>query len=42
MADPVHIGWDEFPRTATWKVQRHVLRERLLPGAAPAGAGRWT
>jgi acyl-coenzyme A synthetase/AMP-(fatty) acid ligase len=42
LADPVFVGWDEFPRTATWKVRRHVLRERLLPGTATAGAGRWT
>ena len=40
--DPVFIRWDEFPRTATWKVRRHILRERLLPGTATAGAGRWT
>ncbi|HEX8052770.1 MAG TPA: class I adenylate-forming enzyme family protein [Thermoleophilaceae bacterium] len=42
LADPVFIRWDEFPRTATWKVRRHVLREHLLPGTATAGAGRWT
>lgn len=42
LAEPRVIRWEEFPRTATWKVVRHHLRERLLPGALAAGTGRWT
>jgi acyl-coenzyme A synthetase/AMP-(fatty) acid ligase len=42
MADPIRIAWDEFPRTATWKIRRVELRERLRPGAGPSGLGRWT
>ena len=41
LADPIHIRWDEFPRTATWKVRRNQLREELV-GAKPIGIGRWT
>jgi acyl-CoA synthetase (AMP-forming)/AMP-acid ligase II len=29
MADPVHIPFAEMPFTATWKVRRFLLRERL-------------
>lgn len=42
MAEPIHIRWDEFPRTATWKVRRVMLREQLLEGAGAVGTGRWT
>ena len=42
MAAPVHIRWDDFPRTATWKVRRIHLRERLLHDAHALGLGRWT
>ncbi|WP_265566121.1 class I adenylate-forming enzyme family protein, partial [Streptomyces hygroscopicus] len=42
MAAPVKIGWDEFPRTATWKIRRTLLREQLLSGARGIGYGRWT
>lgn len=42
LASPRFIGWDEFPRTATWKVQRLKLREHVIPGHAPLGSGRWT
>ncbi|WP_409060710.1 AMP-binding protein [Streptomyces sp. SYP-A7185] len=42
MAAPVRIGWDEFPRTATWKIRRTMLREQLLAGTAGIGVGRWT
>jgi hypothetical protein len=42
LADPVLIPWDEFPRTATWKVKRLELRERVLPGTQPLGTGHWT
>jgi acyl-coenzyme A synthetase/AMP-(fatty) acid ligase len=38
---PVSIGWDEFPRTSTWKVNRNELRERLFD-APPIGSGSWT
>jgi acyl-coenzyme A synthetase/AMP-(fatty) acid ligase len=41
LADPIAIRWDEFPRTATWKVRRNQLREELV-GAGPIGIGRWT
>lgn len=42
MADPIQIKWDEFPRTATWKVRRAALREQLRAGASGIGSGRWT
>jgi acetylornithine/succinyldiaminopimelate/putrescine aminotransferase/acyl-coenzyme A synthetase/AMP-(fatty) acid ligase len=41
MAPPIHLAWDELPRTATWKVRRVELRERLF-GEQPVGLGRWT
>ena len=40
--DPIIIGWDEFPRTATWKVRRFELREQLLGSTQIYGSGRWT
>ncbi|MGI5506426.1 AMP-binding protein [Lentzea sp. CA-135723] len=42
LADPIQIKWDEFPRTATWKIRRVQLREQLLDGASALGIGRWT
>lgn len=39
---PIHIRWQDFPRTATLKVRRVELRERLFRGAEPLGVGRWT
>ncbi|MFL6129443.1 MAG: AMP-binding protein [Mycobacteriales bacterium] len=42
LAEPVHIGWDDFPRTGTWKIRRVELRRRLLRDRAPVGIGRWT
>ena len=42
MADPIQIGWDEFPRTGTWKIRRVQLRETLLSGSKAIGIGRWT
>ncbi|MBZ4322779.1 class I adenylate-forming enzyme family protein [Streptomyces huiliensis] len=42
MAEPIHIRWDEFPRTATWKVRRVMLREQLLKDADGIGYGTWT
>lgn len=42
LAPPVHIRWDEFPRTGTWKIRRVQLREQLFIGSAAIGLGRWT
>jgi acyl-coenzyme A synthetase/AMP-(fatty) acid ligase len=42
MADPIHIRWDEFPRTGTWKIRRVELRERLFEGSEAIGMGTWT
>jgi acyl-coenzyme A synthetase/AMP-(fatty) acid ligase len=41
MQAPVKVGWDEFPRTSTWKVNRNQLRARLFD-AEPVGEGSWT
>lgn len=41
LADPIHLAWGEIPRTATWKVKRNDLRERVL-GQRPVGSGRWS
>jgi len=41
LAAPIHLRWDELPRTATWKIRRVELRERLF-GERPLGLGRWT
>lgn len=41
LADPIKIEWEEFPRTATLKIRRNDLRERLL-AADPVGKGDWT
>jgi acyl-coenzyme A synthetase/AMP-(fatty) acid ligase len=29
LEDPIQCRWDDFPRTATWKVKRYVLVKRL-------------
>lgn len=42
MADPIQIRWEDFPRTATWKIRRVALREKLFSGAQAVGIGRWT
>ena len=42
LADPIQISWSDFPRTATWKIRRVQLRERLFSGAQAVGIGRWT
>ncbi|MCT2589616.1 AMP-binding protein [Streptomyces sp. N2-109] len=42
MEEPILIGWDEFPRTGTWKVRRHELRSSLLGSDDTYGTGRWT
>ena len=39
---PVLIGWDDFPRTGTWKVRRPMLREQLFETRETFGTGRWT
>lgn len=39
---PVLIDWNDFPRTATWKVRRPMLRDQVLPDTAPTGTGVWT
>ena len=42
LSEPLQIRWDEFPRTATWKIQRVRLREQLLPDAVGIGKANWT
>jgi len=42
LAEPIQLRWDEFPRTATWKIRRVQLREHLLSGSEAIGIGRWT
>ncbi|MEV0679098.1 class I adenylate-forming enzyme family protein [Actinosynnema sp. NPDC050436] len=42
LAEPIHVRWSDFPRTATWKIRRVQLREQLLDGAKAIGIGRWT
>lgn len=41
LAEPRVIPWEDVPRTATWKVRRVELREKLL-GTDGLGTGRWT
>ncbi|MFL6128478.1 MAG: AMP-binding protein [Mycobacteriales bacterium] len=40
--EPRLIGWDEFPRTGTWKVRRPELRQRILHSTETFGTGNWT
>ncbi|RPE35738.1 acyl-CoA synthetase (AMP-forming)/AMP-acid ligase II [Kitasatospora cineracea] len=42
LAEPLVVGWDAVPRTATGKVRRHELRARVLAGSAGIGTGQWT
>jgi acyl-coenzyme A synthetase/AMP-(fatty) acid ligase len=42
LAAPVRLRWADFPRTATWKIRRVQLRERLFAGTSAVGVGRWT
>jgi acyl-coenzyme A synthetase/AMP-(fatty) acid ligase len=42
MEDPVVIGWEDFPRTGTWKVRRLDLRQQLFNTKQTYGTGRWT
>jgi acyl-coenzyme A synthetase/AMP-(fatty) acid ligase len=36
LAEPVHLPFDELPMTATWKVRRFALRDRLAPSLSEA------
>ncbi|MCZ7414534.1 AMP-binding protein [Streptomyces sp. WMMC897] len=42
LAEPQLVPWHEVPRTATWKVRRLELRERVLGARHGVGTGRWT
>jgi acyl-coenzyme A synthetase/AMP-(fatty) acid ligase len=42
LAEPVVIPWEDFPRTATWKVRRFELREQILGSGQTIGSGKWT
>jgi acyl-coenzyme A synthetase/AMP-(fatty) acid ligase len=42
LADPIQIKWEDFPRTATWKVRRVALRRQLFDDVAAIGHGHWT
>lgn len=42
LGPPVVLPWDDVPRTSTWKVRRHALREQVLGTAETFGTGRWT
>ncbi|MFI1291798.1 class I adenylate-forming enzyme family protein [Streptomyces sp. NPDC020792] len=42
LGEPTVLSLDQLPLTATGKVRRQELRDRLLDGAPPYGTGRWT
>lgn len=42
LESPIHMAWEDIPRTATWKVRRTALRKTLFQGAEPVGLGKWT
>ncbi|MEO5874852.1 MAG: class I adenylate-forming enzyme family protein [Streptosporangiaceae bacterium] len=42
LEEPIIVDWDDFPRTATWKVRRFELREQLLGSSQTFGSGLWT
>ncbi|MER5781916.1 class I adenylate-forming enzyme family protein [Streptomyces mobaraensis] len=42
LAEPRLIPFEEVPRTATWKVRRLELREKVLGDKSHIGTGRWT
>ncbi|MGH3757022.1 class I adenylate-forming enzyme family protein [Actinophytocola sp.] len=42
LAEPVPMTWSDVPRTATGKVRRTELADRLLDAADRPGPGRWT
>ncbi|WP_344286558.1 class I adenylate-forming enzyme family protein [Streptomyces synnematoformans] len=42
LGEPRVIPWEDVPRTATWKVRRLELREKVLGSTGTIGTGRWT
>jgi acyl-coenzyme A synthetase/AMP-(fatty) acid ligase len=42
LGEPTLLPADQLPLTATGKVRRQELRDRLLDGAPPYGTGHWT
>lgn len=42
LTEPIQVRWEDFPRTATWKIRRVALREQLFAGTRAIGVGRWT
>ncbi|RVU23672.1 long-chain fatty acid--CoA ligase [Streptomyces antnestii] len=42
LGEPALLRLDQLPLTATGKVRRQELRDRLLDGAPPHGCGHWT
>jgi acyl-coenzyme A synthetase/AMP-(fatty) acid ligase len=42
MDAPRTVRWEDFPRTGTWKVRRHELRQRMFETQDTYGTGRWT
>ncbi|MFF2412449.1 AMP-binding protein [Streptomyces sp. NPDC058092] len=42
LAEPYLVPWEDLPRTATWKVRRHELRETVFGSDRTLGTGRWT
>ncbi|GAA2488925.1 hypothetical protein GCM10023100_07670 [Actinocorallia cavernae] len=42
LGEPALLPLDRLPLTATGKVRRQELRDRLLGGAPAPGTGRWT
>jgi acyl-coenzyme A synthetase/AMP-(fatty) acid ligase len=42
MDAPRIIRWEDFPRTGTWKVRRHELRQQVFQTQETFGTGRWT
>jgi acyl-coenzyme A synthetase/AMP-(fatty) acid ligase len=42
MDEPIVIPWEDVPRTATWKIRRLELREKVLGTKDKIGTGRWT
>ncbi|XLE02368.1 class I adenylate-forming enzyme family protein [Streptomyces sp. 184] len=42
LGEPRVIPWEDVPRTATWKVRRLELREKVLGSTTTIGTGRWT
>lgn len=42
LGEPRLVAFEDVPRTATWKVRRHDLREQVLGTKESLGTGRWT